>query len=554
LGSVLNTKSNNSKLVVILLMFACAWFLSAYLHKTSNTMLFFDSGWHATVAKNLANGAGYASSYNGYTFFDSEVTTGPALIVLAAAAMALFGNEYSLPLYVASLLHLGLTLAIIVGVFRVVGRRSAIVFALSLALLLSYFESRWWHVFGADMSALLWGILGLQFVAHGVESGRGGVLVVAGFLLGLTLLSKSIGIVLLAGAGVYVLVANYRNRGRTARALLTIALCLAICLFPWQLYKTTAAVPSVDLSAAESVVVRGPLERNVVGVVQLWEAPNKLAHVKKSVVISNSLFRQKLSTYGLPAYSHLALFLASLLLMIYAFQNLQEQRNQFLLVLALATVGYWVWHLFLCVALEQKYTLYPLLMRMVLLLYWLCTIRLLWLAPSLLILWVLLGPAPARDEAIRFYGFGYEEDMYHHDLMAVAGELSHFDRNPPAAPLAACGWMSMPWPLEYVMPGSNNFIDCYQHLRQAIVQNSQTGAYQWRENGDLGFILVVDELLWAIDKMDKDKHEVMQDICAENQLYKNSYFRILECRDADIRGKIIPAADSPFLQLRKPGS
>jgi hypothetical protein len=86
------------------------------------------------------------------------------------------------------------------------------------------------------------------------------------------------------------------------------------------------------------------------------------------------------------------------------------------------------------------------------------------------------------------------------------------------------------------------------------VQNSATGAYQWRDDDDLGFILVVDEWLWALDKLDSDKHATMQSICAKNQRYKNDHFRILECRDEDIRRNIIPAADSPFLQFRKPGA
>ena len=94
-----------SRLFFLVLVLFAVWFVAAYLYKAGSTTLFFDSAWHGSVAKNLAQGPGYASSYDGYQFFDPDVTTGPAPIGLLAAAIAVFGNPYSLPLYVASVLH-----------------------------------------------------------------------------------------------------------------------------------------------------------------------------------------------------------------------------------------------------------------------------------------------------------------------------------------------------------------------------------------------------------------------------------------------------------------
>jgi len=120
-------------------------------------------------------------------------------------------------------------------------------------------------------------------------------------------------------------------------------------------------------------------------------------------------------------------------------------------------------------------------------------------------------------------------------------------------PLAACGWMTMPWSLEYVLPGSGYFMDCYQHLARAMVRDSQTGTYRWRSDIDLGFTLVVDDSLWVFDRLNSDKNKIILDICGDNQLYRNAYFHILECRDADLRSHIKPREDSPFLELRRPG-
>lgn len=546
----MNISHLNSRHLGVLLGVLGVVFLAAYFHKVANATLFFDDAWHATVAKNAVWGPGYASSYNGYSYFDPDVTTGPVPIGLAAAAIAVFGNQYSLPLYVASLLHLCLALTVIYGVFRVAGRSSAVSFAIALALLLSYFEPQWWQMLTGDMSSLLWGILGLQLTVQGMDGGRRGALLLAGCVLGLSLLSKSVGVMFLAASGAYVLWTGFRLRKNVSRALLTLLVGLLVCVLPWQLFKATAEAPPPD---PDRVVASSALTRKVVGVVQLWEAQDKMAHIRQSVAISNALFTQKLGQYGLPAFSHLLLLLSSLALLVYALLGPNGQRDHLLLALALVTVGYWAWHFLLCVSLELKYTLYPLFMSVLLVLYWLCTTRLRWVAPLLLIVWMLSGPATARDEALRFYTFGSEPAAYRSELMAVAAVVEKIAEDPSSPPLAACGWMTMPWTLEYLLPRSNYFMDCYQHLARAMVLDSQTGTYRWRSDIDLSFILVVDEPLWAFDRLNSDKNAIMLEICGGNQLYRNAYYRILECRDADLRARIDPQLDNVFRELRRPG-
>jgi len=546
----LNTRLLFSRLIGVLLLAFGAWFLAGYFYKVANATLFFDSAWHATVAKNAVLGPGYASSYNGYSYFDPDVTTGPVPIGLAGAAIALFGNQYSLPLYVASILHLCLALAVVWGVWKMAGRACAIAFAVSIALLLSYFEPRWWQVLTGDMGSLLFGILGLQFTVRGMQVGHRGALWGAGCLLGLSLLSKSVGVMFFAAGGAYVLLIGLRRREIAFPSLLILLAGILACLLPWQLYKAQTEVPPVE---ADRVVAGSALARKVVGVVHLWQAEDKLAHVRQSVTISNALFNQKLSQYGLPAFSHLLMCLISLALMVYAFRQRGDPRDEFTLTLALATVGYWAWHFLLCVSLEQKYTLYPLFMSMVLILYWVCTTRLRWIAPPLLLVWILGGPAPARSEAVQLYSFGSEPDAYRPALVAVATEVQGIADDQSARPLAACGWMVMPWSLEYLLPGSGYFADCYQRLARAMVRDPRTGAYLWRRDMDLGFTLVVDESLWAFDQLNSDKNAIILEICGGNELYRNAYFRILECRDADLRSHIEPSKDSPFLELRRPG-
>jgi len=534
----------------VLLVVFSAWFLAGYFYKVANATLFFDSAWHATVAKNAVLGPGYASSYNGYTYFDPDVTTGPVPIGLAAAAIALFGNQYSLPLYVAGILHLCLALAVIYGVSRAAGRTSAVAFAVSVALLLSYFEPRWWQVLTGDMGSLLFGILGLQLAVYGTASSRPRVLLGAGCLLGLSLLSKSVGVIFLVAGCMYLVLAGLRQRRSGLPSLLVVVAGILVCVLPWQWYKASTEMP---VENSRRVVANSALTRNVVGVVQLWEAKDKPGHIEKSIAISNALFNQKLGQYGLPGFSYLPLCLASFALLLYAFLRRGAPREDVLFCLALAAVGYWTWHFLLCVSLERKYTLYPLFMSMLLLLYWLSTTRLRWFAPPLLVLWMLAGPPAARSEALQFYSFGSGPDGYRPALEAVAAEVQGIAEDRRERPLAACGWMTMPWPLEYVLPGSGYFMDCYQRLADAMVRDPGTGTWRWRRDVDLGFTLVVDESLWAFDQLNSDKNAIMLEICGDNTRYRNAYFRILACRDADLRSHISPSGSSIFRELRRPG-
>lgn len=91
----------------------------------------YDDAWIATAAKNLALGPGYASSYPDIVLFDPNITTGPPVVLVAAALIRTFGNQYWVP-------NLAIALCVLV-VFGMLGwlvwrRFGALVFSLALAL------------------------------------------------------------------------------------------------------------------------------------------------------------------------------------------------------------------------------------------------------------------------------------------------------------------------------------------------------------------------------------------------------------------------------------
>ena len=62
-----------------------------------NICLEYDDANHATVAKNMAFGYGYASSYNGIQLFPSAISVGYPFVLPVAVAIKIFSNKYWVP-------------------------------------------------------------------------------------------------------------------------------------------------------------------------------------------------------------------------------------------------------------------------------------------------------------------------------------------------------------------------------------------------------------------------------------------------------------------------
>ena len=57
----------------------------------------YDDAHNANVAKNLALGFGYSTSYHEFVPFNPQASTGPVILIPAAAFVRLFGNQYWVP-------------------------------------------------------------------------------------------------------------------------------------------------------------------------------------------------------------------------------------------------------------------------------------------------------------------------------------------------------------------------------------------------------------------------------------------------------------------------
>ncbi|RYZ90842.1 MAG: hypothetical protein EOP06_07440, partial [Proteobacteria bacterium] len=79
----------------------------------------YDDAYNASIAKNIANGTGYASSYEKLRPFNPEISTGFPMMLIGAFFILIFGNQYWVP----SLSSAFLTDALLLGAFLVLRRR-----------------------------------------------------------------------------------------------------------------------------------------------------------------------------------------------------------------------------------------------------------------------------------------------------------------------------------------------------------------------------------------------------------------------------------------------
>src|SRR5215467_166137 len=190
----------------------------------------YDDAHNANVAKDLAFGMGYSTSYHELVPFNPEATTGPVILLPAAAFVWLFGNRYWVP-----------TFAVVVCLWTALG--------VVLLLLRRYLEPRaWWiatgliafglAVYDADEFGLLGDVPGALLAIASVlvlcEQNASGRTWRSGLLLGVAIQVKLL-VLLVAPAGLAYIVATPSPHRRRDFVLFCAGAVLPSAL--WELWQ-----------------------------------------------------------------------------------------------------------------------------------------------------------------------------------------------------------------------------------------------------------------------------------------------------------------------------
>lgn len=220
----------------------------------SNGLCSADDSWFAIIAKSVAGGSGYATTFakdvevTRPLLFNPATGTGPALILPCALALKLFGRSELLPGFTAIALWAAVLTAVFARMSGIVNGASMLagvaVFCGAILATFPFHFEQWYAFLGEILAASL--LLAAHWLVA-LEKLSSRTAFVAGLCVGLALQTKYQALV--ATGGVFIIFAVQARRARLSAGatIACIALLLAGCVLPtalFELYKLICLGPS----------------------------------------------------------------------------------------------------------------------------------------------------------------------------------------------------------------------------------------------------------------------------------------------------------------------
>jgi hypothetical protein len=237
----------------ILVLSISAAFIVGFLYVVygyvfSNGLCCGDDSYIAGAAKNLAFGHGYASSVpiagvQGPRLFDPLVSTGPMLVLPAAALIRVFGSTPWAPGLATALLSTILLAILAVVANRRVGAVKAVAY-IALMLALQYALTagprfvQWYALLGEVPAALLT-VLGTAVIAWGPRGRR--TVALAFLALGLAIMAKTLAVLGAIPVAIWLIFRVLRGRGRNRRDWTDLAVGASTFLAPFLAFEVWKA-------------------------------------------------------------------------------------------------------------------------------------------------------------------------------------------------------------------------------------------------------------------------------------------------------------------------
>ena len=256
-----------------------------------------DDSWIAVAAKNLATGHGYTSSTVDIVKFDPGVTTGPTLVLPAAALIKVFGNQYWVP----SLTCWLATVIGMAGVWFSIRRfykdtaNAGFVFLGTFIVMVAYScggGSDWgsrlyfWHRLVGEVVAGLLIYVGLATATLSLVRASPKSLLNAssGLCLAAACLCKAISTFALVGLSFVIAASLINNRGKRLNTLLTACLIGIFYLLPLAGQKAAKwLVLTKDELAKNEEITREFFMATGSGVRPLLDASNKYEYILSNI-------------------------------------------------------------------------------------------------------------------------------------------------------------------------------------------------------------------------------------------------------------------------------
>lgn len=536
-----------------------AWFVTLTLLSVRFTPFGFDSALHAEVAKNIARGAGWSISYPGEGLL-AFTTTGPVVVLAGAALVKLLGNPIWAPALANALLNV-LLLGLLLQRLRQYGTTTATWLAMTLGLCFgfAYYSHEWWSYFLGEIPSFLLLLLACA-VAMEPNLGDRKRYVLLGLLIALSMLARMLTLPGFAGLGCCLLAKEWSRLRQQPAALLrdaawgTVSLALPLLAFQawlaWH-FPATGTPTYADYLQFRKVIYAN---NSAMGIGQVLSASEPLELVRNNARQNAAMLAGILRGLGIPVAAALGTAVLALGLLCLRLSRPRQAIDYLAITLALVLFFYAVWFFaFAMIAGFERYALHPILAAMVLLVL-LIARQFSWPGILLLAFVTVLAAPPLKTAMFKHLVFMQEikrADPVMNQLNREALEAAEYLRTHSFRyPLANCGWLGATRELEYLLPGSGHFQDCYRLIEDALEPDpaNPQGSFRWKHPVD--FTLVLQQGTWTLSESfnpDRLRHQALMQACAHNTLYQTRLYRVMECRAADLQQAVALDRDTPFV-------
>jgi hypothetical protein len=442
-----------------------ALLLQFHVRQIVTSSVLYDDAFIATAAKNVAMGAGYASSYHIVDTFDPEISTGPVIVLPAALLISLLGNRYWVPGVAITIAIWATLLLLITRLRRLGGPWHLLAIAITAGGLI---------VFGTNEFGLLGELPAVFLVATAfalladesttdIRSGFG-----AGVAFGLAIYAK---LTVAFALPAVLLIPGLTSIGDVrsgSRRLGWFGAGLALPVVAWQVYQLAELSWSVEawvgVKSRQMAFLMGT--QSLSGIGQLQEAPSiaqaLLRNVSRNIAALSGYFGSWWRL--LPAVAALALALR-VTMKSPAVPAAAKRASWFLLSAIGLHLAWWLvvsptgWYRHLLPAIMYAAVLGGILAA--------SAMRVSRRAGAACVLGycltvALIMPAwyPQSGDFPRVWRLDFERDPRLSALLQTRDEVVRLQQGNSAI-LVGCGWW-VPRDLEYVLPGVNNFRDCFR--------------------------------------------------------------------------------------------
>jgi hypothetical protein len=444
--------------------------LQFHVRQIVTSSVLYDDAFIATAAKNVAMGAGYSSSYHGIDRFDPEISTGPVIVLPTALLIRLLANQYWVP-GLAITIAIWVTLLLLIGRMRRLGGRWHALGTAITAAGLIVFGTNEFGLLG-EMPAVFLTVLAFTWLADDSRSDLTSGMC-AGVALGLAIYAKlTVAIALPAVLLVPWLLPALKGAGSEARSWKArLGWCcagLALPVVAWQIFQLSGLSWSLQAWAGvkgrQLAFLMGT--QSLSGIGQVQEA----ASGTQRLLGNSSRNAAALAGYLgglwrlLPALAAFALALRLTM----ASPSVPPAAKRTSLYLACAIglhLAWWLllsptgWYRHLQPAILYAAVLGGLLAANVMNLSRRAGAA---VVAGFCLSVALVMPAwyPQSGDFPRVFRLGFERDPRLSALLQTRDEVIKLQQDESTV-LVGCGWW-VPRDLEYVLPGVNNFKDCFR--------------------------------------------------------------------------------------------